>query len=367
MSSAQKIRSRLQQINPVWLAVLVFILLILWLVSGEVFSARDEAPEGEASQPEQLNRVEVAQYEQERYQPRLAVQGRIEPWHEIEIRARVSGEVVGLPVDQGDEVEAGTVLMELSTENRRDRVAQLEADLEVAEAELAAAERLQRGDLVAQTERLQRAAAVARVRAELREAELALDYTTPEAPFAGVYGRRLVDRGDYVEPGQGLLRFADIVRLRVSGQVPQQEAHRLQPGQAVEVTTLDDDRLQGEVRFVASVADPETRSFYIEAEVANPQRKRIAGGSASLSIELAPVLAHSIEPSKLRLNADGDMVVRYVNDDNRVAEAGVELLRVNENQAWVKGLPASVRLITMGAGFVEPGEEVRVFVAKDGS
>lgn len=367
MSSTYKIRNRLQQISPVWLAAAVLILLILWLVSGQIFSSRDEAPKGDESASEELNRVEVANYEQQRYQPRLAVQGRIAPWHEIQIRARISGEVVALPVDQGDEVEAGTILMELSTEDRGDRVAQLQADLEVAEAELAAAERLQRGDLVAQTERLQRAAAVAGVRAELRTAELAMDYTTPEAPFAGVYDRRLVDRGDYVDPGQALLRFADISRLRVSGQVPQQEAHRLQAGQAVEVTTLDDDRLQGEVRFIASVADPETRSFYMEAEVDNPQRKRIAGGSASLSIQLAPVQAHRIEPSKLRLNADGDMVVRYVNADNQVAEARVQLLRVNEDEAWVEGLPASVRLITMGAGFVEEGEEVRAVSAEDAS
>lgn len=367
MTFAQKIHKRMQQVNPLWLAAGVLILLILWLVSGQIFSAREQAPEGADPESEELHRVEVATYEQESYQPQLAVQGRIAPWHEIQIRARISGEVVALPVNQGDEVEAGTTLMELSTEDREDRVAQLRADLEVAEAELAAAERLQRGDLVAQTERLQRAAAVAGVRAELRAAELALDYTTPEAPFAGVYDRRLVDKGDYVDPGQALLRFADISRLRVSGQVPQQEAHRLQPGQAVEVTTLDDDRLQGEVRFVASVADPETRSFYMEAEVDNPQRKRIAGGSASLSIQLAPVQAHRIEPSKLRLNADGDMVVRYVNADNRVAEARVQLLRVNDDDAWVEGLPTSVRLITMGAGFVEEGEEVRVVSAEDAS
>ncbi|MGX5915243.1 efflux RND transporter periplasmic adaptor subunit [Aliidiomarina sp. Khilg15.8] len=365
MSSAHSIRRQLQKINPVWLALGLLVLLILWLASGQIFSARDEAPAGEEQGPAELSRVEAALYQRETYEPTLAVQGRIAPWHEIELRARISGQVVGLPVEQGEIVQAGTTLIELSTEDRADRVAQLEADLEVVEAELAAAERLQQGDLVAQTERLQRAAAVARVQAELRAAELALEYTKPQAPFNGIYDRRLVDRGDYVDAGQVLARFTDISRLRASGQIPQQEVHRVQPGQTVVVTTLDDDELQGEVRFVASVADPQTRSFYMEAEVDNPERKRIAGGSASLQIQLQPVQAHRIEPSKLRLNADGNMVVRYVDDNNRVAEAGVKLLRADASEAWVTGLPASVRLITMGAGFVEPGEEVRVEMAEE--
>lgn len=365
MPSAHTIRLQLQKINPVWLALIFVVLLILWLASGDLFRSRDEAPAGDGQELVQLNRVEVARYEQEMYQPTLALQGQIAPWHEVELRARTNGQVVALPVRQGELVEAGTIVIELSTDDRADRVAQLQADLEVAQAELAAAERLGQGDLVAQVERLQRAAAVARVQAELRGAELALQYTRPQAPFTGIYDRRLVDRGDYVDPGQALARFTDISRLRVSGQIPQQEVHRVQAGQVVEVTTLDDDRLQGEVRFVASVADPQTRSFYLEAEVDNPQRKRIAGASASLRIRLEPLQAHRIEPSKLRLNADGNMVVRYVNDDNRVAEAGVSLLRADADEAWVTGLPDSVRLITMGAGFVEPGEEVRVAVAED--
>ena len=44
----------------------------------------------------------------------------------------------------------------------------------------------------------------------------------------------------------------------------------------------------------------------------------------------------------------------------RVVFTPVQLLSVNSQEAWVGGLPEKVALITLGQGFVEPGQQVQV-------
>ncbi|QIB64424.1 efflux RND transporter periplasmic adaptor subunit [Kineobactrum salinum] len=351
------------QIKPLWTAGGLVVLLVLWLASGDILRAPDRAPEASEPSASALNRVQVREFRSQAHQPLLSVQGQVQAWQQVEMIARVGGEVMNLPVRQGSRVEKGTVLVELDAEDREARVAQLEADLALVEAELEATEKLGARDLTSQIEQLDAVAERARVRAELEAVKLALRNTRPTAPFDGFFDRRFVDEGDYVEPGQRLLRFADISRVRVSAQIPQQDVHKLEVGYPAAITLFDHHRLEGELSYIAAVADPETRSYYIEIEAENPDLRRIAGGSASIRIRLAQEQAHRISLSLLSLDGDGRMVVRYVDDEQRVHEQPVELLSTNREGAWVAGLPDRVKLITQGAGFVELGQEVEAVMA----
>lgn len=348
------------KINPLWIAAGLVVLLILWLASGDVLQAPDEAPEATEPTATTPDRVQVREFQAQTHQARLPVQGQIEAWQEVEILARVGGEVLALPVEQGTLVEKGRVLVRLDAEDRRAQVKQLEADLALVDAEVEASEQLRARDLNSQIEQLSAVAEQARVRAELEAAQLALRNTEPQAPFDGIFDRRFVDEGDYAQPGQALLRLVDISRLRVSAQVSQQDVHKLEVGYPATVTLLDNSQLKGELTYIAAVADPETRSYYVEIQVDNPDRRRIAGGSASIQIQLADAQAHHIPLSLLSLDGDGRMVVRYVDDEQRVREQPVQLLSANREGAWVTGLPERIDLITQGAGFVEPGQEVEV-------
>lgn len=355
----------LKGINPLWLAGALVILLIIWLASGEVFRSADEAPDVSEAPTESLSRIEARLYEAQYYQPELGVQGRIEPWRQIQLVARVSGEVVDLPVDQGEQVASGQILLQLDHEDRAARVTQLEADAELAEAELSGAEQLRQSNLASQIEYLRLVSQQARARAELEAAQLDLSYTRPQAPFSAIFDRRLIELGDYVQVGQELVQLTDISRLRIMAQIPQQEVARLSVGQSVSISLLDDSVLQGELRHIAAVADPETRSFFVEVEADNPALRRVAGGTASLKIKLAEVSAHQLSPSLLSLDGDGRLIVRYVNEDDRVREQEVRLLSAGRDSAWVEGLPDQVRLITQGAGFVELDQQVEVVMAEE--
>ena len=344
-------------------AVGLVVLIIIWFATGTIRSAQDQAPapdeEAAAVQPRAVLAREI---EAEDYQAEIPIQGYLRAWEQVELRARISGQVIELPVAQGSEVEAGTVLLELDAEERAARVRQLEAEVELTRVELAAAQRLQREDLVAQTERLRFAANLARAEAELEAAQMQLSYTQISAPFTGLYDRRLVDRGDYVQSGQEVLTFADISRLRAMASVPQQRIGSIRVGQEVAVDLLDGGQLHGEVTFFSRIGDPQTRSFQIEVAIENPQRRPVAGASANLRIKLDTQRAHRLPPSLLRLDGDGRTMVRIVNAQDQIEEVRVELLSMGRDYVMVSNLPDRVRLVTQGAGLVQAGEQVEVRV-----
>ncbi|MGC8121069.1 efflux RND transporter periplasmic adaptor subunit [Marinobacter sp. VGCF2001] len=341
------------------LSLLVVVVLVIWMMTGQVKIASTEAPDAPAQEQKTLTRVEVTPVRAELYQPALKLQGQLEPWQSVQVSARVAGTVEQLTVQLGQQVKAGTVLATLSTDGRDAVVRRWRASIRKLEADLAAARKLRASNLAAETEILGLQSELAAARAELAGAELALEHLRPTAPFDAVVNRREVDEGSLVQVGSPLFELVQVNRLKATGRIPQQSAARVQPGQAVGIQLLDGSRLAGVVSFVASAADPDTRSFAVEAIVENPDLKRAAGGSASLSIRLPEQSATFISPAYLGLDGDGRPGVKFVGVDDRVVFEPVQLLSVSTDGAWVAGLPSEIRLITRGAGFVTPGEQVR--------
>ena len=157
-----------------------------------------------------------------------------------------------------------------------------------------------------------------------------------------------------------LFEVVQVERLKGLAQVPQQSVAGLEEGQPVTVDLLDGTALEG--RTSLPVLPTCTRSFPVEITVQNPERKRIAGGSATLRIALPEVQAHYF-PAYLSRD-DGRPGVTHVNDDDRVAFTHVRC-SVTTDGAWVAGLPDELRLLTCGAGFVAAGQKASRPAADD--
>ncbi|MEP3562064.1 MAG: efflux RND transporter periplasmic adaptor subunit [Marinobacter sp.] len=340
------------------LSLLVIVVLIIWMTAGEVKVASNDAPEMPEQQEKEPTHVEVEILKAEPYQPSIKLQGQIEPWQKVMVSARTAGTVERLQVSLGQRVKAGAPLVKLSTDGRDAVVASWQARIRKLKSDLSAARKLKARNLVAEKEILSLESELAAARAELTAAQLTLQHLNPVAPFDGVVNRREVDPGTLVKVGTPLLELVQIDRLKATGQVSQQTVKDVQPGQAVEVILLDDTRLAGVVSFVASAADTATRSFAVEVVVENPERKRAAGGTATLNVRLPEQKAMFISPANLSLNDDGRPGVKYVDSNNQVVFETVKLLSISTDGAWVTGLPDEILLITRGAGFVVAGEVV---------
>ncbi len=66
--------------------------------------------------------------------------GVIEPVTTVEVKSKASGEILSIPVESGDVVEQGDLLVQVEQKDARQNLAQAQADLEVAQARLKIAE-----------------------------------------------------------------------------------------------------------------------------------------------------------------------------------------------------------------------------------
>ena len=347
------------RLGSIGLSLFLFIAIIVWMATGEIRSARELAPQTSEAESSQVPRVQFERRQARLYQPSLMLQGQIKPWQAVTLSARVSGTAESLGVSLGERVEPGRILATVSEDGRRANIARWQARLRKLEADLAAANQLRARDLTSESEILTLESDMATARAELTAAQLQVDLLTPTAPFKGIINNKFIDTGDLVEVGSPLFELVRVDRLKAVGQVPQQSVGQVSPGQSVTVETIDGDRLAGEVSFVASAANPETRSFTVEIAIDNPQRKPLAGGSATLRIALPEQEAMFISPAYLRLGDDGRPGIRHIDENDQVVFTTVRLLSITTEGAWVTGLPPEIRLITRGAGFVSQGQTVR--------
>ncbi|WP_333606674.1 efflux RND transporter periplasmic adaptor subunit [Arsukibacterium sp.] len=350
--------------SPLFIAVILAVVLLLWLLSGDKFRARQAAPAEQQAPTAQLALVETRWSEAEPYQLTRVAQGQLLPWRSVSIKSQQAGTVTAILKQQGDSVQQGDKLLQLSDEGRSALLAQAKANLSLKQSELASARTLSQSKFLSDTELSRLQSELARAEAELESARLALMQTTPVAPFHGVVDRRHIEVGDVVQTGTELMQLVQIEQLKVTAQIPQQHVAALTPGQQVNVQLLDGRTLSGELSFISYAADIATRSFYIEVTVANPERLRLAGGSATVSVELTPVQAHLVSPALLSLDNHGKLGIAVVDEQQQVVFYPVDILTADNDGARVSGLPARAQIITQGAGFVKPGDTVRVAEAK---
>lgn len=339
-----------------WIALGLIAALVMWMGSGFVFPAPEAPPETRA-EPKPVS-VATRKSVAEPVPQIFVAEGQALPDRDTAIRAETGGEIAEVLVDKGTMLEAGEVI-------GRFVLAEREAQLETAREELSRTQRelnnantlLEKG--VATVDRVRRAqAAVAAARAQVASAEEAVENTVIRAPFAGRLEELQIDTGEYVAAGSDVARIVDNTPLTVAIQVPQQAVRDIKPGLKAEVQFITGETAEGEVVFVGSSANAETRTFRTEISVPNSDGSIAAGISAEIRIPTGEVVAHFISPAILSLGTDGTLGLKTVTEDNRVEFHEVEIVRAETDGLWVRGLPEEVELITVGQGFVNEGEEV---------
>jgi len=134
---------------------------------------------------------------------------------EVEVRARVTGYLVKVHFEDGQNVKKGDLLYEIDPrpyeavlDRARGELARLQALLEKAKADLARSERLRPSGAISQDEYEQHkanlkvhAASIESAEAAVRDARLNLEFTKIKSPIDGRVSRTRITEGNLVQPG----------------------------------------------------------------------------------------------------------------------------------------------------------------------
>lgn len=295
---------------------------------------------------------------------------------EAVLHARSGGYLAAWHKTIGDKVRKGDLLASIEAPEQEQELAQLRAAREQIQVRLTLArqtlerwEALRQLDSVAQQDLDEKRSAVAQAEADLAAAEANLRrleqmkaFRRIVAPFDGIITRRNVDVGDLVSAnGKELFSLVRTDPLQVSVWVPQVYASEIHQGQAVEIRVpeLRGQRLRAKVAHLAGALDPLTRTRQVDIVLPNPDGGLIPGAYAEVALKLASGPPAVLVPTGvLQTGKDGPRVF-VVDTDNRVSIRTVEVGRdLGRDIEILAGIAAGEVLVISPSDLLVDGEVV---------
>ncbi len=292
----------------------------------------------------------------------LAVRGRTEADQKAIVRADASGVVTSTPVALGAPVKKGDVLCRLDVEAREAGKREAEAALRKAEIDYEAGVKLTAEGFRSEAGLASLKAARDQARANADRASIELEKTIIRAPFDGVFDARLAETGDLLKPGDPCGTVVKPSPFLVTGAVAEKDVALVKAGDRARASLATGETLDGVVRFVASAADPATRTFAIEVEIPNEDGKLRDGVTADLTLLGAARDAHKVPRSALTLDDGGRIGVKLIGAANKAQFAAVSIIGEDPEGVWVAGLNGPQRVIVRGQDYVKDGETVTATV-----
>jgi membrane fusion protein, multidrug efflux system len=329
----------------------------LWNLSGSPESL-DAVSVRAAPKEAEPTRVRVKTLDARPFIEEIQASGQTEAARTVEIRAETDGRVVELPVAEGRAVAEGDLLVRLDRAERDAQLAQVKARAQQRSIEFEAARTLASSGFQSQTRRAEALADLETAKADLAILEVDVARTEITAPFDGILDRRPAEIGSFVQRGDHVATIVDVNPILVVAQVSEKDVTKLQVGMPAQTRLTTGPNHIGVVSYIATVADSQTRTFRVEVEIENRERRIGEGMSAEIKVKLPPVQAHLVSPSIFRLDAEGRIGVILVQDDNVARFLRVAIIGSGEDGAYVTGLPDRAQVVTVGQELVEDGEVV---------
>ena len=314
----------------------------IWMISG--FFVETEIPTKQVIIEETT--VRVMKQSAQPFARNIVLKGSAEADKNVQLRAETSGQVIGLPVAQGQFVKKGSPICQIFVGDK-DEVAK-EASLNYETAKKLFDEGLYSNS------QLQSA------KARYERAFQDLDFASVKAPFDGIVDRIDLDVGDFL-PRQGVCATVlDLNPILISAEVSENDMSEISLGSSAKVELNNGKVFEGNVKFISSSANPVTRTFRVEISVPNPESEIKDGMTSEVTLKGTERLAHLVPVSVLRLDSNGDLGIRTIDGDGLVAFRSIELIEDTSRGAWISGLDTISTIITVGQDYVSQGEKVSI-------
>lgn len=328
--------------------------------------------------------------------------GTLEARAEFVVAPKVGGRVERLNVDISDRVERDQLVGELDNAEYIQEVAQAEANLAVARANLIEARNaleianrelkrfttlqnrgvasasqfdLVKADELAKQAQLEVAKAqLLKAQATLETAHIKLGYTRITAGWSGggehrVVSERYVDEGETVAANTALLRIVELDPITGVIFVAERDYARLESGQKILLTTdaFPGEEFSGQIERIAPVFKQATRQARVELKIDNADERLKPGMFIKGSVVLERREQAVVVPEQALVKRDDQTGVFTVSDDGR----SVNWLKVgigirDGERVEIRNVEAEGRVVTLGQQLLHDGSAISIVSALDG-
>lgn len=312
--------------------------------------------------------------------------GVIVPINEVELRAEVGGYITAIYVQDGQKVTKGQKLYEIDRTNYQSAYNSALANLEVAKANHARAEKdAQRYTALAEKEAVAKqrvdyaltdlanaASQIAAAQATLTTAQANLNRSVIVSPLTGIIGISQVKLGALVSPGSTLLNTVSTIHpIAVDINVNQKDIQRFldlqkNPGQSINDSIFSIEQngqnhaINGNIFAIDRAVDSGTGTIKVRISFTNPDEMFVSGMTCNLNVLNKAPEAQLIIPHKAVSEQLGKYSVYVVGDSSKVEQRIVSLgSETQGNIVITEGLKEGEVIVSEGIMKLRPGAVVQ--------
>lgn len=365
-----------------WIGVAVVVVvagLIGWRYLGSAGDAADRT-RGAGDAPIPVTAVPAAAKDVPLF---LTALGTVQAFNTVTVSAQVSGQLLAVHFNEGEEVKKGDLLAEIDPRTYQAALDQALAKKRQDEAQLAASRStLQRYDDLIEKKFVsaqdlenqrqivrQQEAIVASDDAAIKNARTQVSFTRVVAPIDGLAGIRQVDVGNLVQAnGTGIVVLTQVRPLNVMFNLPQQDMAKVREADATPLKVLALSRTdttpiaEGELKVIDNTIDTSTATFKLKSEFANDDRKLWPGEFVNVRLQVRTIEGGIVVPSTgIQQGPDGEYAWLVQGDDTVRMQPVVSGGLVDGGEVLIaSGLSVGDRVITEGQFRLKTGSKVRV-------
>jgi HlyD family secretion protein len=350
------------------LAALVLVGAIAWRLKNVLGVKPD------AAAPRAVPTVTVTQVGVSTVPTTISIIGTIGARYDMPIGVEGDGgRVAAIFVEAGDHVKRGQVLAHLNVSVLEPQVANLEAALEQAKAELdLAVAEYRRAQAVGasgalsaeETQRRKSASVTAAAKVKFAEAQLAeakarLARADIRAPDDGIILTRTVEVGQTATASEPMFRLSKGGEVEMRGQVAEEDLPLLKIGQEVNVKlTGTAITYPGKIRLLGAIIDPATRLGMARIALSpDPNLRPGAFARADVTVSNAE---RTVLPQTAILSDDRGSYVLVVNAQNKVERRAVRVSGMIESGVTIaEGVAGHDKVVTTAGAFLQEGDVVK--------
>jgi len=280
----------------------------------------------------------------------------------VTITPKVSDIVTRIHFSDGDIVERGDLLVELTNTAETARLAEAQTALDDARRQLARIQQLSNDNLVSRADLDDALSRVDTARARFEGVVANMSDRVIVAPFSGMLGFRNISEGSFVTPNTVITTLDDISTIKLDFTVAESYLAQLGSGLEIQANSIvyPGRPFVGSVQVIGSRVDAVTRSVLVRANIANPDAALRPGMLMTVGMMLNEREAVVI-PEQAVVPAQGRQFVFVVDEENIARRIEVMLgMRRPGIVEIVSGVVPGQRVIAEGVAQVRPNQPVRI-------
>lgn len=351
--------------------ITIGIMLLVMLVIYGTFGIKVALAIKKFSSMKQVTVVSDEAARSETWQPYLTAIGNLTPVKGVEVSNQIAGTVTAIHFQSGDEIQQGSLLVQLDDSSQRAQLQGFQAQAKLAQLTLDRTQTLFKKHLASQADLDTAASNLKAAQSNVDDTQSAIDKLAIRAPFSGRLGIRNINLGQYLAVGSDIVSLQSLDTLYATFALPEQNLAALRVGQKVQLTvdSYPGKTFDGELNAIESKVDPATHNVTLQAVIHNPGHLLRAGLFANIDVlagkprQLVTVPKSAVDYS---LYGSSLYLVQPGKDKDGKPDFKVKQIFVTTGEerdgrvAIDKGVKAGDLIVTAGQQKLQDGMEVEI-------